>query len=320
VRARASVLPLCLAILASCRAESPESAGTLSLADLAEDSRVARIALGDETRKSLLTPFGAPLTLSIVLPSKPRLRSAIAIQAADGASSEVDFSVEVEDGGVVSKVFRERLLAAHGASWRERDIDLGAWAGKEVRLTFRADPPDRLTRRPARLAEVKERVVPLWGTPTVASGAAPREGRSIVLISLDCVRADHTSVYGYPRETTPRLARFAEDGVVFEQAMTTAPSTLPAHMSMFSGLTPRLARASNRARPEIDVLPGIRRSGIRDARGRLRSLRRAGFDRFGTTRCSVLERRDRRRGIEKLSLGRLRLLSLPPRLRPALAL
>lgn len=57
----------------------------------------------------------------------------------------------------------------------------------------------------------------------------------IIVITLDAVRAADLSLYGYPRETTPALAKFAERGVVFEHALTAAPWTLPSHATMFTG-------------------------------------------------------------------------------------
>jgi arylsulfatase A-like enzyme len=61
---------------------------------------------------------------------------------------------------------------------------------------------------------------------------------NVALIVLDTVRADHLSVYGYARDTTPHLARLAERGVRFERAHAPAPWTLPSHASLFTGRWP----------------------------------------------------------------------------------
>lgn len=61
---------------------------------------------------------------------------------------------------------------------------------------------------------------------------------SVVLISIDTLRADHLSCYGYFRLTTPNLDRLAEDGVIYENAYSTATWTPPAHASMLTGLYP----------------------------------------------------------------------------------
>jgi hypothetical protein len=72
----------------------------------------------------------------------------------------------------------------------------------------------------------------------VALVQKPKRVTSVVLVVLDTVRADHLTPYGYPKETTPRLARFAQEGLLFEQARSAAPWTLPSHASLFAGKLP----------------------------------------------------------------------------------
>jgi arylsulfatase A-like enzyme/Tfp pilus assembly protein PilF len=73
-------------------------------------------------------------------------------------------------------------------------------------------------------------------------GALPRgvarANLNVVLITLDTLRADHVGTYGNAQVRTPHLDRLASEGVVFEQAMTSAPLTLPAHSSIFTGQFP----------------------------------------------------------------------------------
>ena len=61
---------------------------------------------------------------------------------------------------------------------------------------------------------------------------------SVILVSIDTLRADHVGLYGYERDTTPFLDRFAEQCLVFERALTPISWTLPAHITMLSGLYP----------------------------------------------------------------------------------
>jgi arylsulfatase A-like enzyme len=73
----------------------------------------------------------------------------------------------------------------------------------------------------------------------MASLAAAAPGApNVLLIVLDDVRADHLSLYGYDRETTPNLARLAGKGILFDRARAAAPWTLPSHASMFTGRWP----------------------------------------------------------------------------------
>jgi choline-sulfatase len=61
---------------------------------------------------------------------------------------------------------------------------------------------------------------------------------NVILITLDTTRADHLACYGYPNVKTPHLDSLARRGVLFEQAATTSPLTLPAHCSIMTGLYP----------------------------------------------------------------------------------
>ncbi len=61
---------------------------------------------------------------------------------------------------------------------------------------------------------------------------------NIILISIDTLRADHLSCYGYRRQTTPNLDSLAGGGALFRNAYSTAVWTPPAHASMLTGLYP----------------------------------------------------------------------------------
>ncbi len=61
---------------------------------------------------------------------------------------------------------------------------------------------------------------------------------NVILITLDTVRADHMSLYGYSRDTTPNLKRLGEEATVYLAATSSEAWTLPSHASIFTGLTP----------------------------------------------------------------------------------
>lgn len=73
--------------------------------------------------------------------------------------------------------------------------------------------------------------------PTPKQDVRVRADR-VILISLDTLRQDHMSLYGYPRPTTPNLEAFAAKSTVFTNAMSQAPYTLPSHMTMMTGMHP----------------------------------------------------------------------------------
>lgn len=79
----------------------------------------------------------------------------------------------------------------------------------------------------------------------------------IVLISIDTLRADHLGCYGYRRPTSPAIDAFSRECVVFKNALAPAHYTAPAHMSIFTGLSPFIHRVDNidPASKEISTLP-----------------------------------------------------------------
>lgn len=62
---------------------------------------------------------------------------------------------------------------------------------------------------------------------------------NVLLISIDTLRADHLSCYGYQRQTSPNIDQLAGEGYRFNNAYTTLPGTLPAHTSLLTSLYPR---------------------------------------------------------------------------------
>ena len=81
---------------------------------------------------------------------------------------------------------------------------------------------------------------PLCALSLMLPSCSPDETHrpNVILVSIDTLRADHTGLYGYGRDTTPFLDRFGEQCTVFENAFSPVPWTLPAHVTMLTGLSP----------------------------------------------------------------------------------
>jgi arylsulfatase A-like enzyme len=75
---------------------------------------------------------------------------------------------------------------------------------------------------------------PLPAPPSGSTAGKP----NVVLIVMDTVRADHLSVYGYERETTPNLNVLARDSAIYTHAQSAADITLTSHASLFTGMYP----------------------------------------------------------------------------------
>jgi arylsulfatase A-like enzyme len=74
----------------------------------------------------------------------------------------------------------------------------------------------------------------------------------LVIITLDTTRADRLPVYGFGGIGTPAIDGLASHGAVFDDAVSVAPLTLPAHTSLFTGLYPANHGVRENASPALD--------------------------------------------------------------------
>ena len=88
--------------------------------------------------------------------------------------------------------------------------------------------------RPAALT--KPLLAALAAACAACGGGQESERPNVVLISIDTLRPDHLGCYGYHRPTSPNIDALAEQGALFEQHISSAPWTLPAHTAMFTSV------------------------------------------------------------------------------------
>ena len=130
--------------------------------------------------------------------------------------------------------------------------------------------------------------VPLLAGMCVAFGCAePVPDRcldcNVFLITVDTLRADHVSAYGYERETTPQLARFFASGTRFRHAVSASPCTIPSVRQLLTGRI--VPRAGDPRLAEVLLQNGWETAAVvshqffRDAEGPLPAYAR-GFQRF----------------------------------------
>ena len=192
----------------ACTQAPPETPEPIFFAD------VESISLGYETRHAIAVAAASSKTFRVHVPANGSLRFAIATAEPDEA---VMFRALVDGNPVFEKI----LAKEDGDHWWDQPrVDLEPWSGESVDITFETDGRA------------------LWGSPVIETEDAPPFGPNLIVISIDCLRADHVGAYGYEKPTTPAIDAFAEDAVVFEEASSTSSWTIPAHMSMFTGLPP----------------------------------------------------------------------------------
>jgi arylsulfatase A-like enzyme len=117
-------------------------------------------------------------------------------------------------------------------------VRAGSWAGKRTEGIRRRALPAAATlvALTAALAAGVEGSERLTERRVAARRPAARVGApNVLLLVLDTVRRLNLSVFGYERRTTPALEALAARGVRFENALSTAPWTLPSHAGMLTG-------------------------------------------------------------------------------------
>jgi choline-sulfatase len=79
---------------------------------------------------------------------------------------------------------------------------------------------------------------PLLAWAGHTSPVTPQKAPPIILISIDTLRADHLSCYGYRRVETPHLCALTKGGTLFSAVSSQVPLTFPSHVSLFTSTYP----------------------------------------------------------------------------------
>jgi arylsulfatase A-like enzyme len=253
-RAAATVawLALC-SLLSSCRGPAPGTdlvpaldpqkpeIGALKAATVARRDRdwVLKqtgkiIRIHDVVHRTVPASPPGRLEYDVDIPKDAHFTAALGIAEDHYDRPPIEFVVKVRHGD------REEALATQLVDplnkpaqrrWLPFDVDLSKHAGRATLvLETRGYESDKEDLRWA-----------FWGSPAITS---PKRKTPLVIVYLvDTLRADHTTPYGYTRDTTPELKKFAEDSVLFETAITAASWTKPAVGSVFTSQLPGHHRA-----------------------------------------------------------------------------
>jgi arylsulfatase len=188
--------------------------------------------VGKETRRSLAVPVPCTLTYRVEVRENTYLELAAGVPGGKSPSNilPVEFIVSAVDGhGAPQAIFQHSQLP--GAGWHEQKVALSPFAGQTVDLRFET----RCLHHPGTPSTGGQIAGgALWGHPVLRVPESPPGQTSLLLISIDTVRADHVGHLGYPRNTTPTLDRLASEGVSFRHGESASPWTLPSHASMLT--------------------------------------------------------------------------------------
>ncbi|MEM6455024.1 MAG: sulfatase [Acidobacteriota bacterium] len=217
----------------------------------AATTRPFKVDLGGDVRDALLGAPGIAQTRTLDVPADgaPTLRLAYGLQQIVGPPVRfrvrVGPAVETSDSDAAGATATDASVAeatlldetlvpverAADARWVEHSLSLADYAGKRLQLTLETAADDDsvldLTHG-----------FPVWADPQIVHRAAEDDRPpNVIIVLIDTLRADRLSLYGYERETSPRLTQWAQErGAVFKTVVAPSPWTLPSHVSLFTGL------------------------------------------------------------------------------------
>jgi arylsulfatase A-like enzyme len=208
----------------------------------------ASVIVPDFTRRNLpagsvlffwtrLAPLDTYLTKPVPVPKGSRLSVGLGLDPATRPLDvdAVEFTLTADAGAGERELLHTviRTGTPEAARWQDHTVPLDAVAGEAVSFRFVARAQVRAGADPERIA-----VVPMWGAPEILTPKVGDEHPNVVLVSLDTLRGDFVGALGAELPLTPHIDALAAEGVVFENASTTFPSTTGAHLSMLTGLYP----------------------------------------------------------------------------------
>lgn len=256
VRAREAMLPATIAVEELVRDLSrtldPAAVMTQAPGDptRAGELRPGDPLMGQGARPGLLTPPPSQLRFRLDVPADGALTFAVGVQGdgkRDRTRSAVRFAVVVDGEELWNRTVNP-ATSRRQRRWFDERIDLARFAGRSVdlELVTAAEAPDRPLSGLAGWAGVRL----VRATRRARQRAAPDRPNVVVLL-VDTLRADRLGAHGATPSPSPNLDAFAAAGLVFEQAVSQAPWTLPSIATLFTGLHPR----SHGAIGEIDETP-----------------------------------------------------------------
>ncbi|MEW6363012.1 MAG: sulfatase [Acidobacteriota bacterium] len=190
-------------------------------------SRLEEVRIRQEIKKTQVSSVPASLTWDVEVPEAAKLQFAIGVHPEDERPQPpAEKTIRLWVEGDCKSLFDTKLAA--GASWKEVEVDLAAYAGRKAKIVFRAEP----------LVESASALRVMWGNPEIHSTKYTSNRPNFLIISVDTLRADHLHCYGYGRDTSPTIDRFAAQGLRFANAYTSESSTWPALTSMMTSLQP----------------------------------------------------------------------------------
>lgn len=200
-------------------------------------------SIGGEMRSVMSMLPRQTLEFSAHVPDQdPRLSFGTAVM---GRHSRIRFGVQVVSGAKTTELHNETL--DNPTAWHDSSYDLQQWAGQDVALRLTVDG--------------ESGSVGLWSSPIVYG--RPAKPLRVMIVLEDALRADHLSVYGYDRKTSPfKEELLKSQGAVFLRARSQDNVTRTSLPSLMTSMLPSVTGVwgfADMLRPEFLTLAEVMR-------------------------------------------------------------
>jgi arylsulfatase len=174
-------------------------------------------------RETLVTRSPETVRFDLTMPTRP----VFDLSLGTPEDAAVTFRVAVRRGDKETPVLTRTVTSSY--RWERESVDLTDFAGQPVSLSLSASAD-------------KDGTIAFWGAPAVRQRSAKDDGgrhpQIVILVQGDTLRKDHLDMYGYARPTAPTLRRLAEQGALFDNALTQTSWTKAAVPSVMTSLYP----------------------------------------------------------------------------------
>ena len=215
-------------------------------------SGVSWQGLAEKYRETLVARAPESIVIDVELPANPWLDLHVGTLEAAPVKFEVRVSKRGEEPAAGVLLLEKTVTTAD--RWEQADIDLSEFAGREVALSLS-------------LSGAEDGALGFWGTSAIRTrgGVSPdaraeppvdlvvgeKPPQGVILIVTDTLRRGHLNPWGYERDTSPTLEKFASQGALFRDNITQATWTKVSVTSILSSLYP----ASHGVQDVADRLP-----------------------------------------------------------------
>jgi|GEM_PF-1140320 len=193
-----------------------------------------RLRLGKETMRGIYFTPGTSMIYNVEIPERSTLEFALASPSEEiKKGTAAIFHVDIAPDAKTNKKYKYNLsdYSSIDKEFKRLSIDLSEFGGKKCRIKFSLEVPGE-NRNNA------EKKVLLALCSPVLHRQRNADEKNVIIILLDTLRADHLGCYGYTRDTSPNIDKFAAESTLFLHPIAAAPYTLPSHMSLLASLYP----------------------------------------------------------------------------------